>query len=383
MAKRYYTACDLTPDIECSLLPPMVLSASFAETDDYSARMRKWQSAPSVTRLPDGRLVCAFSGDNFGGDEEPNNYNILMISSDDGLSWKPLNVIDHADSVRMHEPIVWCDPEGNLWHFWAQSYKWWDGRGGVWCMKASLESDGSITWSKPKRLCDGVMALPPVTLPAGEILLPVSIWKRFPSEYHSAPAELQNSNVCLFRDGKAIYRGSAVIDDTTFDENALAPCPDGSLLMTVRCTNSIRACRSYDNGKTWSEPEKVRDHTSSRTFLAAFPSGNLLMVTNDDAKERTHMTAFLSEDGGKTWPFSLLLKAEGNVSYPAGQITPDGRVWVAYDFNRYLDELVFLSSFTEEDIKAGKIVGKDSFIGRVVSKGENGRDKNKIFKDKE
>ena len=45
----------------------------------------------------------------------------------------------------------------------------------------------------------------------------------------------------------------------------------------------------------------------------------------------------------------------------------------------YLENL----SFTEEDIKAGKILDKDSFIGRVVSKGENGRDKNKIFKDKE
>lgn len=382
MKKQYYTKDNVTPDPACALLPPMVLDGAYAETDDYSAKQRKWQSAPCVCRLPDGRLLCTFSGDNFGGDEEPNNYNIILCSCDEGLSWKPLTVIDHMDSVRMHEPILWVAPDGTLWHFWAQSYIWWDGRGGVWAMKASIgTTDGTITWGAPMRLCDGVMALPPCACRNGRILLPVSIWKRFPSRYHTAPKDRQNSNVFLFDGERAVYLGSACAADTTFDENGLAERPDGSLLMTMRCEKSIRTSVSRDGGKTWTEPGLLRPHTSSRSFLAAFPSGNLLLVTNDDDVQRSHMTAFLSGDGGVTWSCRLLLDERCAVSYPAGCITADGRVYVTHDYNRYRDELVLLSSFTEDDIRAGRLTDPASFLCRIVSKGENGRDLPKIFKD--
>ncbi len=39
---------------------------------------------------------------------------------------------------------------------------------------------------------------------------------------------------------------------------------------------------------------------NTRFFLRKLKSGVLLLVVNDKPRRRTHMTAMLSEDGGKT-----------------------------------------------------------------------------------
>ena len=378
--KVYYTGDDLTPDIECSLLPPCVMGPEAAETDHYSAEKRKWQSAPSICTADGKTLFCAFSGDNYGGDEQPNNYNVIMRSEDGGISWRTVNVIDHPDSVRMHEPILWMDKEGMLWHFWAQSYNWWDGRGGVWAMKASPDT---LKWSEPKRICDGVLATTPLLLKDGGILLPVSIWKHFPSKYHSLP-ELEESSVYISDDGgeSFAYVGGAMEMNTTFDENAVTERDDGSLYMVVRCTDSIAASVSDDRGRTWSTPFHVTDHCSSRSWIAKLPSGHHLLVTNDDDKRRCNMTAFLSTDGCRTWSAKMLLDERFNTSYPAGCVTTDGRVYVAYDFNRYQEEEVYFASFTEEDILKGS-AGEGSYLKRLVSKGLSGKVTDKIYESGE
>lgn len=378
--KVFYTKENLTADVNCSLTPPCVFGEKAAEIDYYSAKKRKWQSAPSICKVDDGTLYCTYSGDNFGGDEQPNNYNVIMKSVDNGATWKTVTIIDHMDSVRLHEPILWKDTDGVLWHFWAQSYDWWDGRGGVWAMK--LLSPEKDLWSKPKRLCDGVLATTPITLSTGEIMLPVSIWKRWKGRIHSYP-NWGNSSVYVSTDkGETFsYVGGADEKDSTFDENGIVERADGSLYMIIRCRYSISYSISQDKGKTWSLPEKLMDHTSSRSYIAKFPSGNYLLVTNDDTKDRKNMTAFLSTDECKTWNKKLLLDERDQVSYPAGCIDEEGRVYVAYDFSRYIDEEIYFASFTEKDILNGTIVDKGSFKKCLVVKGENGKQTEKVFEN--
>ena len=81
------------------MVKPNIFGEEAAEADCYSARMRKWQSAPSICKAGND-LFCCFSGDNFGGDEQPNNYNVIMRSTDNGETWKTVCVIDHMDSVN-------------------------------------------------------------------------------------------------------------------------------------------------------------------------------------------------------------------------------------------------------------------------------------------
>lgn len=98
-----------------------------------------------------------------GIDEGPDNYNCISYSDDDGLTWvNDYLIINHPDYVRLHEPILWVDPAGTLWHFWAQSYVYWDSRGGVWASKCIDPAAKYPRWTEPRRLCDGVMACKPI-----------------------------------------------------------------------------------------------------------------------------------------------------------------------------------------------------------------------------
>ena len=102
-----------------------------------------------------------------------------------------------------------------------------------------LSDDGFVKWTSPKRLCDGVMATPPITLTNGDIMLPVSIWKFLKPEdsemiRHSFPY-WGNSGVYVSSDKLETVRyvGGADEPDTTFDENAIVERADGSLYMIM------------------------------------------------------------------------------------------------------------------------------------------------------
>ena len=69
----------------------------------------------------------------------------------------------------------------------------------------------------------------------------------------------------------------------------------------------------------------------------------------------------------------MLLDERLQVSYPAGCIDDCGRVYVAYDFNRYSDEEIYYSSFTEKDIQNEKIVEVNSFLKSLIVKGGKGQ----------
>ena len=380
--KEFFTKDNLTPDINCSMLPPNIFGKEAENADCYSKEKRKWQSAPSITKSGD-TLFCCFSGDNYGGDEAPNNYNVILKSEDNGKNWETVCIIDHMDSVRIHEPILWTDKDGTVWHFWAQSYNWWDGRGGVWAISLDTSGD-TVSWSKSKRLCNGVLATPPITLSNGKIALPVSIWRRFKSQYNDYP-NWGNSAIYLAdsMSDDFTYIGGASDENSTFDENAVVERADGSLYMIIRCENYISYTVSYDSGKTWTTPEKLMDHCSSRSYLTKFPSGNYLLITNNHTTNRKDMTAFYSDDECKTWTPKLLLDERDAVSYPAGQIDSKGRVYVAYDYNRYVEEEVYFATFTEQELINEKITDKESSLKNLVCKGLNGKNTDKIFESGE
>ncbi len=377
--KVYYTKENLTPDVDCALLPPTILGKEAAKSDFFSEEKRKWTSAPCVCKMPNGELYCTFSADNNGGDEDANNYSVIMKSKDEGKTWETITIIDHPDSVRLHEPILWKDEDDVLWHLWSQSYEWWDGRAGVWAMKAKFLGD-EIVWSKPKRLCNGVLANTPITLADGSIIMPVSIWKWERVKWHYFP-KLQNSSVYISYDrGESFhYVGGADESETIFDENMVVERKDKSLYMIIRGRDKISYSISYDKGKNWSEPEKLMDHTGSRSFITKFPSGRYLLITNDDAKARKNMAAFLSEDECKTWTKKLMIDERFSTTYPSGCVTSDGRVYVAYDYNRYDDEEIYIASFTEKELCDGKISDENSFLKRLVVKGLDGKKTDKVF----
>ena len=137
-------------------------------------------------------------------------------------------IFDHPCSIRMHEGMLWVDKYDKLWFFWCQAYAWYDGRSGVWgaCVTGETE-DGEPIWSTPKRYCDGTMANPPITLKNGNVLFPVSIWKRYRTEYNFLP-ELEQSSVYISDDDlqSVKYVGGVDVKDSTFNENSVVELQD-------------------------------------------------------------------------------------------------------------------------------------------------------------
>ena len=134
---------------------------------------------------------------------------------------------------------------------------------------------------------------------------------------------------------------------------------DGSLWLLVRTAGyGIGQSISIDQGRTWTPVSDWLKQTTSRFFIRRLASGNLLLVKHGGIDERgrgrSHLTAYLSKDDGKTWTGGLLLDERAEVSYPDGTQAPDGTVLVIYDWRRADEKHILMASFTEADILAGR-----------------------------
>ena len=97
---------------------------------------------------------------------------------------------------------------------------------------------------------------------------------------------------------------------------------DASLWMLVRTKCGIGESVSSDGGRTWSEgrPSAIKHVPTARFFIRRLRSGRLLLVKHNppNGKSRSHLTAFLSDDDGATWPAGLVLDERDTVSSAGG-----------------------------------------------------------------
>ncbi len=334
---------------------------NLAPGPEYADDQRRFQGIPGLERTSGGRLYATWYA---GGDDEgPDNYVVVVTSTDDGRSWSsPVLVVDPQGDVRAYDPCLWLDPAGRLWLFWAQSYSWFDGRAGVWASHTDQPDAACPSWSAPRRLCHGVMMNKPVVLASGEWLLPASYWRVQPNSRPEVRFDLgdeRGCNVVVSRDQGANFEllGGAQTPDATFDEQHVVERRDGSLWMLARTTRGLAEATSTDGGRTWSEARPWPWlHTSSRFHLRRLASERLLMVKHSPPgpAARSYLTAYLSDDDGLTWQGGLILDERPQVSYPDGTQAPDGTLYVVYDFERYASRQILMATFTEEDVLRGR-----------------------------
>ena len=62
--------------------------------------------------------------------------------------------------------------------------------------------------------------------------------------------------------------------------------------------------------------------------------------------------AFISEDDGKSWSNGLLIDGRSGVSYPDGDQSEDGTIFLTYDYSRNDKQHILMTSFKEDDILA-------------------------------
>lgn len=347
--------------------PPIIISPG----PEYAPATRKFQGIPGLERTAKGRLLATWYS---GGDNEgPLNYVVLARSDDDGKTWAdPALIIDPLEGVRAFDPVLWIDPRGRLFLFWAQSSMWWDARGGVWFIRCDQPDStaGALKWSAPRRICHGIMMNKPTVLADGAWLLPTAVWS-FNEHIHPDAIEDRFSNVMVSRDQGETFQllGRADVPERQCDEHMIVEKRDGSLWMLVRTKYGIGESFSRDGGRTWSPG--VRSNIAgpvSRFFIRRLRSGRLLLVNHVDFFKRNNLTALLSDDDGKTWPHRLMLDERDGVSYPDGVETADGKLYLIHDRNRTTDREVLMSVITEHDIVNGRRTSKGSRLKAIISR---------------
>ncbi|TDW48590.1 BNR repeat protein [Flavobacterium sp. 270] len=350
----------------------------YNEMSNPNDKIRGWQGCPSIG-IKNNKIFVAWYGGEKG--ELPGNYIVLSISENMGQTWLPnkLLISPSENSLRMIDPSFWNDKFNDLNLTWTKTEGVWDfGAGGVWKVKIR-EVNNEIQITKPIRLFNGVMNVKPTILGTDNstIIFPVSAWNLGVFDEKGNYIVSKDYNGAYIYNG--YYNGKGELIGPSFfskinlnnsirsyDEHMIVALDENYLICMLRTTDGIYTTKSFDGGKSWETPIKYNDlgpTTSSRFFFGKLKSGNLLFVLNNSLT-RNKLTAFLSTDNGKTWPYKLLLDSR-EVSYPDVAQNEEGEICVVYDRSRpYFGEILFLK-FTEEDIITGNI---NNLTPRVISK---------------
>lgn len=328
--------------------PPL----NFNPGPEYGPAARKYQGIPTIERAPNGRLWAAW----YAGpvQEDRYNYVVLATSPDDGRTWSDLRLVIDPDGfgpVRASDPCLWLDPRGRLWLFWFQNPDK-DATSGpqLFAITTDQPGDEHPRWSDPRLLGEGIPLNKPTVLANGDWLLPAAIWRRE-----------QSCRVLVSTDAGLTWtlRGAASVPrpaDRQCDEPMIVERRDGSLWMLVRTNYGIGETVSHDQGRTWTPVAPTTlPHTPTRFYLRRLLSGRLLLVKHGPLTGkpvgRKQLTAYLSEDDGRSWQGGLMLD-DRNSSYPDGTQSADGTIRIIYDHDRYDAKHVLLASFREADVVA-------------------------------
>lgn len=352
---------------------------------------RGFDSAPSVTASRGGRLWVAWHAG--GQTEDEDNAILVATSGDGGKSWsEPVLALDAPGPLRGLDPGLWTDPDGKVWLFYSQIYSYWDGRGGVWALHPEDPERGNSEWVGQRRLCDGFLKNKPIVTADGRWLLPVEFMNFDPTsgglgkmsplkgpQAHPMP-EFRAANVFESRDcGKTVrFFGRSRIPSAHQDcstENMMVERVDKTLWMLSRTRYGLGEAESRDGGRTWTETRPYHVlNPNSRFYIGRLQSGAILMVKNgpvdslyDRAGGRVCLMAFVSDDEGRSWKGGLVLDPRDDVSYPDAVEDMSGFIHVVNDHERTRAREIVHHVFTEEDVRARRLVNAASRLNDIVT----------------
>src|SRR5690606_34031020 len=157
-----------------------------------------------------------------------------------------------------------------------------------------------------------------------------------------------------------------------FYEHMMVEKKDNSIWLLQR---NVQESFSHDKGKTWTPLDTLPQLMSanSRVYIGRLQSGNLLLIYNQDneQKMRKDLTAYLSEDDGKTWPHKLLIDERDSVSYPDVAQNSKGVIYITYDRSRGGEKEILIAKLTEQELKKGDFVSDRARKKIVISKSTN------------
>jgi len=283
--------------------------------------------ASTIAETKDG-LIAAWFG---GTDEKDPDVGIWISRCENGHWTAPVEVANGVASPTKRyptwNPVLFQPQTGPLMLFYKvgpDPRTWWG--------MVITSADGGKTWSKPRRLPDGIVGPiknKPVQLANGDLLSPTSsedVGWRVHFERSSDLGQTWTATPPV-NDGKKI---GAIQPSILFH-------PDGKLQALGRTRQGkIFETWSADDGRTWSEMTLTDlPNPNSGTDAVTLKDGRHLLIYNPVTKGRSPLALAASPDG-KTWSAALVLENEmgKEFSYPTIIQTRDGLVHVTYTWKR-------------------------------------------------
>jgi len=360
--------------------------------DEVLENNRAWQGCPTIAITKGGRL---FAGWYTGGILEPciDNYNVLIQSDDNGETWsKPILAI-YSDLEKMHRNIdiqLWVDDYNRLWVMWTNSpyyensvkatirtpfnFDYHREFTGVEVLICKNPDADKLVWEEPRVICDGFIRSQPIIRQNGDYVVPAYDW-----------VHEENYILRVSKDkGKTFNNVIAAKkpENKCYDETMVYELENRLHLVARTNLGYYATAYSDDDGISWSGTFEFQKAPSTRLYIGKTRDGLLMLVRNVSDTSRTGMKVCLSEDGGKTWPYELILDTRENVSYPDLVQGKNGEFYIIHDCERdnrcklnretwHSDAAkeILLSKVTLVDIYNGKL-GKDSYTSKVISKAQ-------------
>ncbi|MEW6207817.1 MAG: sialidase family protein [Acidobacteriota bacterium] len=266
----------------------------------------------------------------FGGKMERSPDVGIWISRRDKKGWS--QVVEVANGVQESgerfpcwNPVLFRPARGPVLLF----YKVGPSPSEWWGMMMTSTDDGK-TWSKPRRLPDGILGPiknKPVQLGDGSLLCPSS------TEHAGWRVHLERTS-----DLTAWQKTEPLNDAKEF--GAIQPTilvyPSGRMQILCRSRQGkITECWSEDGGKTWTPMQATALPNSSTGIDAVMlRDGRALLAYNHTPRGRSPLNVAVSQDG-KTWKAALVLEDQpGEYSYPAVIQSRDGLIHITYTWKR-------------------------------------------------
>ncbi len=350
--------------------PPAAGTPSF-ESRFVLAPQAEHVHSSSVVELPDGRLFAVWyrgSGERRADDVRLEGARLARGASE----WSPAFPVADTPGYPDCNPIAFVDRRGRLTVAWPAIL---DNRWETALLRVRSAPTAGWTAGPPPWNDGGVILLRPEslratlepfargivdTLPAGrdrdevrqaiERLsdplynrlgwMPRTHVLRLPGGRVLMPLYSDTFSVGLVAisdDDGATWRASDPIVSLGGVQPSLVRKTDGTIVAFMRDNGPppqrVIVATSPDDGVSWTEGrDSDVPNPGSSVDVIALRDGRWLMVLNDTEDGRARLSAWLSNDEGRTWPHRRAIEdtAGGSYSYPSVLQAADGRVHVTY-----------------------------------------------------
>lgn len=301
----------------------------------------KYKHPASITQLANGDLYIAYYGGSGEYAEDTAVYGSRLAQGTN--QWTAPVVIANTPFRTDGNAVVWQAPDGLVWLFYLTRYgeTWSDSRS-----KFKVSADGAETWSDPDILSveQGLMVRSaPIALNDGDYLLPI---------YH----ETGNDREIVGPDTTSLFLRFNPKTKTWTETNRIKSRIGNLQPSVVQITDDYLVAysrrgggyqgqadgwlvrsESRDGGRTWSEGKDSEfPNPNAATDFIKLRNGHLLLVYNNDKKERMPLTVAISTDDDRSYPYrrNIVDKPGDSAAYPFAIQTKDGKIHLIYTSER-------------------------------------------------